>query len=153
MNLLKANNKQIDFEKIESEIERNMKKRKGKYDKDILDFEIKEIKLEEGLSHHCNIKIPRRITSHRPIVGPSLIKIRQILDDEIRLSLDPVIDRQIEINENVVKRLGILERLTEENKIRTEKLDKRLEKQIKENINQINSNIKEIFKLKRKIEK
>ncbi|MBI2667500.1 hypothetical protein HYX17_01885 [Candidatus Woesearchaeota archaeon] len=171
VDLFKVNNVNINFKEIELEINKRVNeggKRFDDYDNDIQDFEIEKIEVSDNLVNHCNIKIPREITSHRPVIGNTLIKIRQILDDEIRRSLDPMVNRQIEINMNIVNRLNKIERITEENEIRTKGLNKtldrveriteeneirtkRLEKVFDEIINQTNSNIKEIFKLNRKL--
>lgn len=199
--LLTRNNKEIDFEKIEFELRKAIKKREKKdkrYNKDIIDFQINNEKIKNALDHdyendkpkgdtfnkkyhvddkenlllrdliaNFDIKIPRNITSHRPIIGSTLIKIRKMLNEEIRMSLDPVIDKQIEFNKKVIECFGggsggYLMKRTEElggqvgylmkRRNELEDLIKKLSEKIEENTIQTNFNMKEIFKLKRKID-
>lgn len=158
--LLKINNKSIDFEKIESEIEENMKKRRKQlqeYDKDIPNFQInnkitkkdeldydceaytldynhqenitkekknendyknnntvKETRILEDLAPYCDVRTNREISSHRPIIGPTLVKVRQVLDEETRRSIDPMIDKQTEFNKKIVCHLEFLQKRTEQ---------------------------------------
>ena len=154
------NNKNIDIEKIEADINRNIKKRKEEikdYSKDIELPDSDNIYSLGRMRDDCDIDVARDITSHRPIVGHSLVKIRQLLDEEIRRSVDPVIKRQIEFNRKLIdflyagnqNRIEVLEKVVSELGVRLEKL----EKQIQENDSQMNSNIREVFKIRRMIEK
>ena len=149
MTIFLRRNNEIDFKKIESEIDEGLENRKTKfkaYNDKIGDIMIKDNGINEEitkdlpseLDSYCDIKIPRQISSHRKIVGPGLVKIRKFLDEEIRLSLDPVIDKQIEFNKKIIEQINS----------RFDEINKHTE----ENIKQTNYNIKEIFRLKRKIE-
>ena len=162
VDLLERNNSNIDFKNIEYEVETKLNKRKEKlndYSKEVSEFQPEEIYSLEHLKYYSDIKISRKISSHRTIVGASLIKIRQILDDEIRRSLDPVIDKQIEFNKKLLDYLFVgIKKIIDDNQNRIEQLERirsehdirieQLEKQIKEQTQQVNFNIREIFKLK-----
>ena len=126
--------------RVDDELEKRRKKQK---DLEIPppEFQVHAL-MQQGLDNHCNIRLPRTITSHRKIVGPALIQIRKLLYDEIRRSVDPSLERQTEINKDLVIRIERLERLFEETKIRTEHQERLLQ----ENMKQTNANIKEIFK-------
>ena len=157
-NFLKNNNNEIDFENLEAELNKRIDKRKNieGYGNNIEDIKLnkQEVKHDSfkhddflnSLSPYCDIKIDRNISSHRPVVGPALVKVRKFLDEEIRRSVDPVIEKQIEFNRMIVEKIhGELEFLRK----RTVELGEHIE----ENIHQTNFNIKEIFKLRRKIGK
>ena len=152
-NFLKNNNNEIDFENLEAELNKRIDKRKNieGYGNNIEDIKLnkQEVKHDDflnSLSPYCDIKIDRNISSHRPVVGPALVKVRKLLDEEIRRSVDPVIEKQIEFNRMIVEKIhGELEFLRK----RTVELGEHIE----ENIHQTNFNIKEIFKLRRKIGK
>src|SRR3989344_3616187 len=114
---LKRNMNNIDFEKIESEIKDNIEERRIKfegYNDNIDDLKIsndicnkeKPKKFSPDLSPYWDIRISRNISSHRPIIGNTLIKARKFLDDEIRRSIDPVIDKQVEFNRRIMEEIN-----------------------------------------------
>ena len=153
INFFEKNNN-LDYEKIESEIKKNIENR-GKKSKEynniigeiVINNEVNEETKNSlsSLNIYCDIKIPRIISSHRKIVGPGLVKVRKFFDDEIRLSVDPVIDKQIEFNKKIIEQINS----------KFDEINKRFDetsKHIDENIKQTNSNIKEIFRLRKNIE-
>ena len=164
-NFLKNNNNEIDFENLEAELNKRIDKRKNieGYGNNIEDIKLnkQEVKHDSfkhddflnSLSPYCDIKIDRNISSHRPVVGPALVKVRKLLDEEIRRSVDPVIEKQIEFNRMVVENFKMNLDKTHGELEFLRKRTVELGEHIEENIHQTNFNIKEIFKLRRKIGK
>lgn len=188
------NFEEIESEIMESK--KKKEKNDKRYNEEIIDFQINNGEIKNSLDYDyenykskettfdkkdeeetnlllrdliasCNIKIPGNITSHRPIIGPTLVKIRKIVNEVISMSLEPVIDKQIEFNKKVIECLGgrgggYLTKRTEElggqvgylmkRRNELEDLIKKLSEKIEENIIQTNLNMKEIFKLKRKVD-
>ena len=159
-NFLKNNNNEIDFENLEAELNKRIDKRKNieGYGNNIEDIKLnkQEVKHDDflnSLSPYCDIKIDRNISSHRPVVGPALVKVRKLLDEEIRRSVDPVIEKQIEFNRMIVENFKMNLDKTHGELEFLRKRTVELGEHIEENIHQTNFNIKEIFKLRRKIGK
>ena len=64
----------------------------------------------KNLDKESNIKEKRIITSHRKIMGPILVKIRNFLDDEIQRSIEPTIINQEKFNKIILKEIMELKR-------------------------------------------
>ena len=58
-----------------------------------------------ALEHHADLRDKRRITSHRPLLRPFLVKGRQLLHEEVHLAMDSMVAQQREFNRQVVKAL------------------------------------------------
>lgn len=78
------------------------------------------------------------ISSHRPVVGKLLVKGRNIVHGEVKRYVDPVINKQREFNESVLRILNsIVKKMPEQEEHIISKLISETEKTIKEEISQI----------------
>lgn len=150
---LKITNKSIDTRKIKLQLE---KKIQGKKDKEYLrtvpEFTINKNNFLGKLSDYGVINTQRVITSHRPFIGSTLVKVRKILDEEIRRSFEPIIKNQEEFNKRIVEHVSNELKGHTEFDIHLRNRIERLERMLDEANAQINENIKKIFRLQRKLE-
>lgn len=103
---------EIDIDKIVRRIEENISKRYANDHIDLLDLRenARARKSNSGNVNHLdgdlefilnNRDIHNRnysISSHRPLLGPALVKGRNLVHGEVRRYVDPVIDRQVLLN-------------------------------------------------------
>ena len=121
--------KSINIKDIENKIEKNLNKRMKnkkyreslKLIKDLIKSDTKKFNDLEYINKNFNINTNRIINSHRKIIGLHLIRIRNFLYEEIKRSIDPIIEKQIEFNLRLTK---ILNQTNE----RLKKLEKRKER-------------------------
>src|SRR3989344_930558 len=112
---------EIKDKEVFKKIKQNIKKRKEKnegYNDDLNRFDREIfIKKIEGLNKDSDnllfISNPkyypeREISSHRKFIGPLIVKIRELIYDEIRMSYDPILYNQYNFNNSI---LNVLERL------------------------------------------
>lgn len=111
---------EINVEEIMGKIRENIKKRKGSDDYNDGNFEeIEQVFSEisssskrssqelESINSNCNIRNNSySISSHRPILGNFLVKGRELVHGEVRRYVDPVFQKQSELNYNFVDLLG-----------------------------------------------
>jgi 2-polyprenyl-3-methyl-5-hydroxy-6-metoxy-1,4-benzoquinol methylase len=111
---------EINVEEIMEKIRENIKKRKENDDYNDGSFEeIEQVFSEisssrkrssqelEGINSNCNIRNNSySISSHRPILGNFLVKGRELVHGEVRRYVDPVFQKQSELNYNFVDLLG-----------------------------------------------
>lgn len=58
----------------------------------------------------ADIRAERSITSHRKVIGPSLVKTRRFLHEEIMRAVMPMTEKQIDFNETMAKLLLEMDR-------------------------------------------
>jgi len=104
---IKINGK-VNVKSIMAQIKKNitMKKKLAGYNEPINFDKKSDLEGIEVLHGLKNIKSERDITSHRKILGKTLIKFRKVLDEEIRRTVDPSLDRQMEFNSEVIRLLS-----------------------------------------------
>ncbi len=54
------------------------------------------------LFHLADVDVPRDVRTHRPLLGP-YVRLRRWVLREIRLTLDPILGRQIALNRALVR--------------------------------------------------
>ena len=122
---MKINVTGVDQKKIEKIIRVHLKKRgKEAGYKNVLP----KFAIVLPQKNEYNIITQRMITSHRKIVGPLLIKIRALLDEEIQRSIYPTIQKQAIINK---KMFDMIEKIEEKIKSIEIKLKKKEQKRKK----------------------
>jgi len=123
MSTFEIRDEEIDVEKIMEKIRENIRKRK----KEKSYSEIQDLLKEKGFEptstgpgrgelihslHAANmtwdVQIRQPILSYRRYVGRFLVKVRRLLQREIRWTVDPIINRQEYFNASVVRSLNAL---------------------------------------------
>ena len=114
---------EIDVQKIMERIRDNIKRRKQQGGYSEVRALLQEPRFQQRVSsapsdelrrhlHEANIgyqvQVRRPILSYRRIVGRLLVRIRMVLQQEIRWTLDPIVDRQEYFNARVVQVLNAL---------------------------------------------
>ncbi|MBI4158721.1 hypothetical protein HY500_00500 [Candidatus Woesearchaeota archaeon] len=151
---IEKNNPKIDVLELESQIKENMHKRKEQvdgYGKAPAEFQLPSSSIPPNLYSMANIHIPRVITSHHPVVGQALVKIRQLFEEEMRLSLGPVVQKQISFNRKLIEYMTNEFQGCHEFDLHLRERIERLERLFDESNIQINQNVKEIFRIERKL--
>jgi O-antigen chain-terminating methyltransferase len=114
---IKIQDKEVDVKKIMEKIRKNIQKRKE--EQKVVEVEDLERKTEiQNLPHNLHHDLyfinanwdienkTYRIFSHRKILGPALIKGRELVHDEVKRYADPVFWKQKEFNSSTVRILN-----------------------------------------------
>ena len=130
---------EIDVQKIMQRIRDNIKKRRQQDGYSEVQSLLQEPAFQQHMSaiqsdelrknlHEVNVgiqvQVRRPILSYRPLVGRLLVRIRRILQQEIRFALDPIVDRQESFNAVVVRCLNAV---VEQTETKLAELEKRIE--------------------------
>lgn len=108
---MKSKIKEPNIEEIMKQIREKIAKR----DKNKINQAIIEDEILQKLKNNYDIRVGRIITSHRKIVGPSLVKIRKLLHEEVIRSIEPMLNKQVEFNSKVLDLLDQLNKKIEDN--------------------------------------
>jgi len=123
MSTFEIRDEEIDVEKIMERIRKNIKKRrqqKGYYEAQRLLQEPGFKPQESGLESDelraslwpakmaYQVQVRRPILSYRRFVSGLVVRIRRILQQEIRWTVDPIVDRQEYFNRLIVRSLNVL---------------------------------------------
>jgi len=123
MSTFEIRDEEIDVEKIMERIRENIKKRKQQRGYPEVQRLLKEpgfqpqvsgvesIDLRENLhaaSMAWQVQVRRPILSYRRFMSDLVIKIRRVLQQEIRWTVDPIVDRQEYFNASIVRVLNAL---------------------------------------------
>ena len=113
MNTIEIKDEEIKVEEIMAKIRENIRKRKeaGIYPKeDLSEISIEMDNIQDNLQYlKNNADIGNNnyfISSHRPFTGKFLVKGRSLINGEVRRYIDPVIWKQTEFNNELVKILS-----------------------------------------------
>jgi len=179
LDTFEINDEEINVEEIMQKIRENIKRRKE--NEDLRENEIRDSYQHQDQIMNQNNNPPRwadeikrdldyvnwswdiqnnsyLISSHRPVVGKLLVKGRNIVHGEVKRYVDPVINKQREFNESVLRILNsIVKKMPEQEEHIISKLISETEKTIKEEINNAKSEIEgkldqQIFNAKSEIE-
>lgn len=159
LDTFEINDEEINVEEIMQKIRENIKRRKE--NEDLRENEIRDSYQHQDQIMNQNNNPPRwadeikrdldyvnwswdiqnnsyLISSHRPVVGKLLVKGRNIVHGEVKRYVDPVINKQREFNESVLRILNsIVKKMPEQEEHIISKLISETEKTIKEEISQI----------------
>src|SRR3989344_5377479 len=153
---LEENNPWLEISKIESLVKKRIKEREDKrveYSLPAPELVTIPLPKSSDLFSIADINVPRVITSHRRVVGPSLVRIRLLLEEEMRMSFEPLIQKQIEFNKRILEHLNNELQGHHEFDIHLRERVERAERFIEECNIQINQNVKEIFRLQQMLRK
>jgi O-antigen chain-terminating methyltransferase len=132
MSSIEIRDPEIDAKKIVEQIKTRVRqRRKAELDNLLerrfyppLPISEDELKIKESLEkasqakHGWDVQVRQPILSNRPIISRFLIRIRKILQNEIRWTIDPILEKQIAFNlhfsENVLQVLNGLVAVTNE---------------------------------------
>ena len=149
---------EIDVQKIMERIRENIKKRRQQSGYSEAQVLLEEPGFQQQISavqhdelrknlHEANIgyqvQVRRPILSYRPLIGRLLVRIRRILQQEIRWTLDPIVDRQESFNAVVVRCLNAM---VEQTETKLAELEKRIEETQSRSTQQTETKLAELEK-------
>lgn len=167
LDAFEINDEEINVEEIMQKIRENIERRKE--NEDLRENEIRDSCQHQDQIMNQNTNPPRwadeikrdldyinwswdiqnnsyLISSHRPVIGKLLVKGRNIVHAEVKRYVDPVINKQREFNESVLRILNtIVKRMPEQEKHIISELISETEKTVKEEISNAKSEIEGKF--------